>query len=194
MDVSKSKIEFPMVPRIEGSLRLQLKLLNANIVHTKCCGYLCDSIGMKTSDGDWRERCPCYTTQRQLGNVLFDLDLSVSVMTKIGVDNEEGKVLEKFQCKNFTSRSFTSLVTEGGFPVSVSANMLAETCADAAIFEKVELYLDQANKKRIQHTRLDTTWAYQGSGNSPCWFYQQRWQSTRCFSSVFWSDLPHYPH
>ena len=111
---------------------VKLKLLNANIVHTKCCGYLCDSIGMKTSDGDWRERCPCYTTQRQLGTVLFDLDFSVSVMTKIGVDDEEGKVLEKFQCKNFTSRSFTSLVTEGGFPVSVPANMLAETCADAS--------------------------------------------------------------
>ena len=121
MDVSKSKIKFPMVPRIERSLRLhgflypvvKLKLLNANVVHTKCCGYLCDSIGMKTRDGDWRERCPCYTTQRQLGTVLFDLDFSVSGMTKIGVDDEEGKVLEKFQCKNFTSRSFTSLVSEG---------------------------------------------------------------------------------
>jgi hypothetical protein len=157
VDPVRSGIKFPTIPRIEGSPRLhgffypfvKLKLLNANIVHTKCCGYLCDSIGMKNSDGEWRERCPCYVTQRQLGSIVLDLDFSVSVMTNIGGDCDVNeKVLEKFSAKNFTSRNFTHLVTVNGFPISVTSTMLAETCADSAIFQRLENYLEEANRQK----------------------------------------------
>ena len=115
--------------------RVSLEMMNCNLEHTPCCGFLCDSVGMKTHDGNWRAGCPCYTLNKTLGYGIFDLNLRVKVLT----------TGETIKALHFTSRTFTNLLTTAGFPLSINSAMLEQTGADDTIITGVADLLHDIN-------------------------------------------------
>lgn len=112
-----------------------LEMTNCNIDHTPCCGFLCDSVGMKTHDGNWRSGCPCYSVKKSLGYGVLDLNLNIKV----------ANTDEILKTMHFTSRSFTNLLTVDGIPLAITSAMLEQSGADDTIIERVGNLLDHIN-------------------------------------------------
>lgn len=147
MRFSISRIPFQSTgTRLHGFYypRVRLHLLNLNLGHSTCCGFLCDSIGLKKSDGsnDWHRSCACYSTQQQLGQVLLDLSLRIVVL-----DDKGEPTGESFYSHDFTSRAFTYLMTVSGFPGNVNTTHLESNGDDGLIVDEVEKILDYVNRK-----------------------------------------------
>jgi len=149
VDVAKSGLEFPLCKTLEDVARLQsfyyptvkLEITNCGVAHTTCVGFLCDSIGMKKADNNWRRECPCYSLKKQTGYALLDLDFIVKV------HDEKRSSMYSFTSINFTSRSFTAALTTGGIPLSINQNMLQRCGADVEIIFKVHALIMEINSK-----------------------------------------------
>jgi len=137
-----TRLSLPDVTRLQAFYYplVHLKIVNCNLAHTTCCGNLCDSIGMKKYDGNWRPVCPCFSLKRSLGCALFDVNFRVTVLDDDGSPTESG-----FETLNFTSRSFTSMLTKAGIPMSVNLNMLERCGADDEIIYKLDELVEKIN-------------------------------------------------
>ena len=152
VDVARSNITLAQIPRSKHSKRLhayyyprvKITLQNCQVAATCCCGNLCDGLNLKKPDGSWHVACPCYKSQRSLGNLLLDVDLKVQVINDDGtaVPKEEDGV---FISKDFASRSFTSLVTLTGFQNGVNMQLLEHIGADHEIIHRLDVLFSQVN-------------------------------------------------
>jgi hypothetical protein len=157
VDMAKSKISLkvikpdPQQGRLHGFFfpNVHLTLMNCNVAHTNCCGFLCDSVGMKRTDGTWERHCPCYSVKRTIGYVLFDLNLRAVVK-----DCDEHLEKQAFFIQDFTSRRFTDLATKSGIPLSVNTNTLQARGADHEIAYRLEKFLEHVNQKHGGFTLL----------------------------------------
>ena len=131
VNVVASKLTLPDIPVSPQVKRLQafqynkcsLEVTNFGVDVTPCCAYLCDSIGLKTWDGNWRSGCPCYVPRKSLGHTIFDLSFKVKINDST----------QWFEVVHFTSRSFTNLMTKSGIPLSLNQLMLENVGADMQI-------------------------------------------------------------
>ena len=113
---------------------VKVTLRQMNMAMTNCCGNLCDSIDMKSSDGTWKSSCPCFVVSKGIGSIVFDLNFSVK--TPQGAS---------FEVLRFTSRSFTGLLTRNGFPSSINVEQIEKAGADYLIYSQLEQRIQNIN-------------------------------------------------
>ena len=152
VDIAKSKIKLAAIPyqplakRLSAAYYPKTKLMirNCNVATTACCGHLCDALNMKKADGTSIRVCPCYKAIRNLGCLVFDVDLVVQVIDKEDqpIPAEQGGT---FFPINFTSRSFTSMVTKAGIRDGISTQTLEQLGADNDIIWSLEALLKKVN-------------------------------------------------
>ena len=119
---------------------VQVELISCCLAQSTCCGYLCDSVGLKTYDG-WRRRCPCYHMMKSLGHVVLDLNLRLHLL-KDGVRSGV-----TFACSNFTSRRFTQIVLGSKIPVCINTQQIDRDGVDFKVVDQVERVIECINSK-----------------------------------------------
>ena len=137
-----SRITFSTIPSSSTVKRMhaffyegvKVTLRQMNMAMTNCCGNLCDSIDMKSSDGTWKSSCPCFVVSKGIGSIVFDLNFSVK--TPQGAS---------FEVLRFTSRSFTGLLTRNGFPSSINVEQIEKAGADYHIYSQLEQRIQNIN-------------------------------------------------
>lgn len=145
-----SKFKLNAIPHDDTTHRLhafyypkvKLEVMNFSIAHTQCAGHLCDSVGMKKSDGSWSSVCPCYALKRNLGSVVFDLNLKGTKISSDALYPED-----PFFASNFTSRSFTDMFTVSGIQSGVNMQHLEVTGADHEIFTALHALIKEINER-----------------------------------------------
>lgn len=152
LDTQATSLTIPSRPSESTSRRLQaffyprvkIQFTNMGFGHTPCCGWLCDSIGLKKDEGanKWKGSCPCYNTSSGIGQVLFDFNLHITVLKEDGTPTGT-----RFISKNFTSRHFTHLLTVAGIPGAASPSLLEVSGVDCDIFDKVDKFVSHVNDK-----------------------------------------------
>ncbi len=115
--------------------KVQLELLNLQVVKSNCVGALCDSLEMLPDGSNAVTTCACYHTIKRTGNVVLLMTLKVV----------NGK--EQFIVRNFTSKKFSSLfLLNGVVPSGLSASMIQNSSFEDTLVDNVEQCFQVANK------------------------------------------------
>ena len=154
VDVARSNIQLaqithqPLAKRLSAAYypKTKLSIRNCNVATTACCGHLCDALNMKKADGSSIRVCPCYKAIRNLGSLVLDVDFVVQVIDKDDTPTPADKGGTFFPI-NFTSRSFTSMVTKAGIRDGITTQTLEHLGADNEIIWSLETLLEKVNAK-----------------------------------------------